>query len=145
MAEASLLKREGDGITVADAFDAGLHDLAEALPLPGGPVYVLLVIDLLRRARFVTPGTHDGQGHVRLERQQRAVRIGKGDDLLRGQEILVPRVEVIALELAHFVRRVAAAAVKRAQREHDALLRLQDTLRNVHSDSSPKPRRSVMV
>ena len=97
---------------VAHTFQPRLHDL------PVIPVDVLIVVQLLHRARGVRGIFHDGQRHVRLQCQQPSAAAGKGDDPVGQQKVLVADVQIVFFKLAHFVADVAVAPVQSAQGEH---------------------------
>ena len=101
---------------VAYTFQACLENF------PVIPVDVFIIIYLLDHARFLGGVLHDGQGHVRLQRQQPPPVTGEGDDLIRHQKILVPDVQIVFFKAAHLIGAVTVAAVKAAQIKDRPLL-----------------------
>ena len=76
----------------------------------------------------------DRQGHVRLERQQTAIQIGEGDDLLRGQKAPVLLIKPVFLKAAHVIFAAARRLIQRPQRKGGPLLGLQTVQTEFHPD-----------
>ena len=75
----------------------------------------------------------DRQGHVRLERQQTAIQVSEGDDLLRGQKAPVLLIKPVLLKAAHVIF-AAARLIQRPQRKGGPLLGLQTVQTEFHLD-----------
>ena len=121
-------------------FQTHLGDLFKGVAFGRGAVDVLVVVVSQRLARGGLRRLGDGQGHVRLERQQTAVQIGKGDDLLRRQKAAVLLIQAVLLEPSHVVLAAACRLVQAAQRKGGALLWLQMLQTELHfAPSFPFP------
>ena len=117
-----------------------LGDLFKGVAFGGGAVDVLVVVVPQRLARRGLRRLGDGQSHVRLERQQTAVEVGKGDDLLRRQKAAVLLIQTVLLEPSHVVLAAACRLVQAAQCKGGALLWLQMLQTELHfAPSFPFP------
>ena len=117
-----------------------LGDLFKGVAFGRGAVDVLVVVVPQRLARRGLRRLGDGQGHIRLERQQTAIQIGKGDDLLRRQKAAVLLIQAVLLEPSHVVLAAACRLVQAAQRKRGALLWLQMLQTELHfAPSFPFP------
>ena len=113
------------GLCAADishAFQTGLHDLLIGVGSLRDPVDIFVVVQTLDAALFLFEILEDREGDVRLERQQSAVGVRKGDDTLRRQEILVLRVKIVLLELSHLILFISMRAVQLTQCENRQLV-----------------------
>ena len=98
-------------VHLADALQAGLHDLLEGAVSLAGAVDVLIIIDL-PGAGLVLPGVlHDGDGHIGLQGHEDAPGVGEGDHPVADEEVLVADVQVVLLELAHLETAVAVLLI----------------------------------
>ena len=85
----------------------------------------------------LNPGVFGNRkGNVRLQRQQTAVQVGKGDDLLAGQKPPVLLVETVFLKPAHAVLPESRPFVQQPQLQGNPLLRPQDIQIQFHGKSS---------
>ena len=116
----------------AQQFQTHLGDLFKGVALGRGAVDVLVVVVPQRLARRGLCRLGDGQGHIRLERQQTAIEVGKGDDLLRRQKAAVLLIQAVLLEPPHVVLAAACRLVQAAQRKGGALLWLQMLQTELH-------------
>ena len=117
-----------------------LGDLFKGVAFSGGAVDVFVVVVPQCLARRGLRRLGDGQGHIRLERQQTAVQIGKGDDLLRRQKAAVLLIQAVLLEPPHVVLAAACRLVQAAQCKGGALLWLQMLQTELHfAPSFPFP------
>ena len=107
----------GHQVDLPHALQAGLHDLLKAPGDGRGPVHILAVIHLLQTAPLLGV-LHNGEGHVRLQRHQPPVGVGKGQDILADQKALVLNIEVVGFKLAHLVLNISIAAVQLPQLAH---------------------------
>ena len=46
------------------------------------------------------------------------IKSGKGDDVIRDQEVLIPRIEIILFELAHLILAVTETLIQVSQQKH---------------------------
>ena len=74
---------------ISHAFQTGLQNLSISVGSLRDPVYIFVVVQTLDAALFLFEILENREGDVRLERQQSAIGVRKGDDALRRQEILV--------------------------------------------------------
>ena len=116
----------------AQQFQTHLGDLLKGVALGRGAVDVFVVVVPQRLARHGLRRLGDGQGHVRLERQQTAIEVGKGDDLLRRQKAAVLLIQAVLLEPPHVVLAAACRLVQAAQRKGGTLLWLQMLQTELH-------------
>ena len=79
----------------------------------------------------------DGQGHVRLQGQQTAIQVGKGDDLFRRQKASILLIQPVFLKAAHVVFAASRRLVQRPQRKGCTFLRLQIRQIKLHLDAPP--------
>ncbi|SCJ08302.1 Uncharacterised protein [uncultured Blautia sp.] len=79
----------------------------------------------------------DGEGHVRLQRQQPPVQVRKGDDLLAGKKTAVLLIETVFLEPTHVVFAEALLFIQQPQLQRCPLLGPQDVQIQFHGDSPP--------
>ena len=87
----------------ADTLQTDLADFLEGVAFLAGAVYIFRVIVATAALRLHLGVFGDGEGDIRLEGQQAAVQICKGDDLLTRQETAVFLVEAVLLKAAHMV------------------------------------------
>ena len=127
----------GSGVHGADALQAHLADLPEGVALLAGAVDVLLVVIAAAAAGRHLGVLGDGEGHVRLQRQQAAVQVRKGDDLLTGQKAAVLLIQAVLLEPAHVVFAEALLLIQQPQLQRHPLLGPQDVQIQFHGDSPP--------
>ena len=109
-------------VDVADAFQAGLHNLLEAVGVFGDAVDVF-GIEHLAHGVLSAGVFYNGERHVGLQSHQAAVGVAEGQNLLTGEKVFVLNVQVVFLKLADLVLAVAIGAVKILQRPHDPLVR----------------------
>ena len=109
----------------AQHFQTHLGDFLKGVALGRGAVDIFMIIVPQCLAGGGLCRLGDGEGHVRLERQQAAVQIGKGDDLLRRKEAAVFLIQAVFLKPAHVVLAAARRLVQRPQGKGGALLGLQ--------------------
>ena len=88
-------------------------------------VDVLVVVVFQRLAGGGLGCLGNGEGHVRLERQQPSVQVGEGDDLFRRQKAPVLLIQTVFLKAAHVVFAAARRLIQCPQRKGGPLLRLQ--------------------
>ena len=112
---------------------AHLRDLLEGVALHRGAVDVLVVVVFQRLAGGGLGRLGNGEGHVRLERQQPSVQVGEGDDLFRRQKAPVLLIQTVFLKAAHVVFAAARRLIQCPQRKGGPLLRLQ--IRQIKSHS----------
>ena len=110
------------GVDVADALEAGLHDLLEVVGAGGHAVDVLTVAHLLLATRAILGVLDDGEGHIGLEGEELATHIVEGDDAVADKKILVLHVEIVLLEFAHLEGQVSVLPIEGAQGEYRAVL-----------------------
>lgn len=120
-----------------DALQAHLTDLPEGMALLAGAVDVFLIV-----VPAAAAGPHlgilgDGEGHVRLQRQQPPVQVRKGDDLLAGKKTAVLLIETVFLEPTHVVFAEALLFIQQPQLQRCPLLGPQDVQIQFHGDSPP--------
>ena len=110
------LRRERDhlGLRIrvdpADALDARLQDLAVVVVLRTVDRLVIINLFLPAEVRL-----DDAERHIRLQRQQRTIKVREGDQLTGLQKIPVVRVEIVRLKFRHLELPVAEALVKLIQ------------------------------
>ena len=104
---------------------AHLADLFKGVALGGRAVDVLVIVVAQGLAGGGLRRLGNGEGHVRLEGQQTAIQIGKGDDLLGRQKAAVLLIQAVLLKPAHMILAAARRFVQGAQRKGGALLGLQ--------------------
>ena len=109
----------------AQHFQTHLGDFLKGVALGRGAVDIFMIIVPQCLAGGGLCRLGDGEGHVRLERQQAAVQISKGDDLLRRKEAAVFLIQAVFLKPAHVVLAAARRLVQRPQGKGGALLGLQ--------------------
>ena len=102
-----------------------LGDLLKGVALGGGAVDVFVVVVPQGAAGGRLSGLGNGKGHVRLQRQQPPVQVGKGNDLLRGKEAAVLLIQPILLKASHMILAAARRLVQPPQGKGGALLGLQ--------------------
>ena len=98
-------------IHLTDALQAGLHDLLEGAVSLAGAVDVLVIIDLPGTGLLLPGVFHDGDGHVGLQGHEDPPGIGEGDHPVADEEVLVPDVQIVLLELAHLEPAVAVLLI----------------------------------
>ena len=118
----------------AQHLKAHLGDLLEGVALCRGAVDVLMVVIPQGLAGGGLGRLGNGQGHVRLERQQTAIQVGEGDDLLRGQKAPVLLIKPVLLKTAHVIFAAARRLIQRPQRKGGPLLGLQTVQTEFHLD-----------
>ena len=106
------------------------------MALRRGAVDVLTVIEPFGLPRRRLGALGNREGDVRLQSQQAAVQIGKGDDLPRGQKCLVLLVQGVFFKLAHMVLAAARRFVQGTQSKGGPLLGLQEGKFKFHGSSS---------
>ena len=104
---------------------AHLADLFKGVALGGRAVDVLVIVVAQGLAGGGLRRLGNGEGHVRLEGQQTAIQISKGDDLLGRQKAAVLLIQAVLLKPAHMILAAARRFVQGAQRKGGALLGLQ--------------------
>ena len=104
---------------------AHLADLFKGVALGGRAVDILVIVVAQGLAGGGLRRLGNGEGHVRLEGQQTAIQIGKGDDLLGRQKAAVLLIQAVLLKPAHMILAAARRFVQGAQRKGGALLGLQ--------------------
>ena len=119
-------------VDITNAFDTCLQDLLIRMRAFGNPVNIFIIKDPADGPRLLARSPYDGQGDVRFERHQLAVGIGKGDDVVRDQEVLVARIQVIFLELAHLVLPVSETRIQGSQQKDDLFFVFQYDIVLVH-------------
>ena len=125
----------GSGVHGADALQAHLADLPEGVALLAGAVDVLLVVIPAAAPRLHLGVLGDGEGHIRLQRQQAAVQVREGDDLLAGEKAAVLLIQAVFLKPAHMVFLKALPLIQQPQLQRRPLLGAQDIQIQFHGDT----------
>ena len=120
---------------LAQHFQTHLGDFLEGVALGRGAVDIFMIIVPQGLAGGGLRRLGDGEGHIRLERQQAAVQIGKGDDLLRRKKTAVFLIQAVFLKPAHVVLAAARRLVQCPQGKGGALLGLQTFQTEFHVGS----------
>ena len=122
------LRRQTDGLLHCffvhgpQQFQAHLGDFLEGVALRRGAVDVFVVVVFQRLAGGGLGRLGNGEGHIRLQRQQPPVQIGEGDDLLRREEAAVLLIQPVLLKPPHVVFAAPRRLVQRPQRKGRPLL-----------------------
>ena len=119
-------------VQVADALQAGLHDLLEALVALAGAVDGLIIIHFARAGLVLSRVLDDGEGHVGHEGHEDAAGVGERDHPVADQKVFVSYIEVIGLEFTHFEAAVAVVFIQSPQAENRLLIAAQDVLVQIH-------------
>jgi len=110
-------------IHASHALQTDLHQFLIGVIVFGDPVHVFVIKKLLYTGRLVFQVFDDGKGHVRLQSHQLSVGIGKGNDAVRDQKVLILHIQVILLKFAHLILGIAIAAVKFPEGKNHPLLK----------------------
>ena len=124
---------------IADALQSRLHDLLEGMGSRINPVHILIIIQLFHGTGTIHGVFNDGQSHIRLHGHQPSVPVGKGNHLVGNQKVLVPDIQLVFLEPAHFVMLVAEVLVQLPQGKNRFLLIAQNLFVILHWPLSPLP------
>ena len=125
------------GIQIAKALQTGLHNLFIGMCSAGNPIDILLIIDLLDISGLFLTMLDDRQRDVRFQCHQFPVCICKGNDAVRYQKILVSGIEVIFLEFAHFIAKIAVSPVQGPQFYRHLFVHFQNAAFHHISHSNP--------
>ena len=72
----------GAVIKITNALEASLHDLFEGIGPSSDTINIFVVADLLYRAFDILSILYNGECHVRFQRHQSAIRIGKSENMV---------------------------------------------------------------
>ena len=126
-------------IHLTQALHAGLENLPIAPAGARHAVDVFVIVDLPQRRLSRLVVFHDGQGHIRLQRQQGAVGVRKCDGPLGDQKLLVVEIEGEGLELTHLEGAVAIGPVEPPQLQYGPLLGLEWLSHGIDPPFVPAP------